>query len=175
MGIFKWLFGGNEQKSTTSPVSAAPSSCSRFDKDSIEDVCYALSWLVAEAGDSWVHAVLQDENPQKGWPEVMQVSATIDNWRLEKLGITTINAAVSYQKMGLPADVAQFLASIPFEQQNGSTITYTFSRTPGNPSAYTNDVMAAMRKGSSRSRFVQANTREVKIEDRKGFVSCKVD
>lgn len=174
MGIFKWLFGGNEQKNTTSPVSAAPSS-SRFDKDSIEDVCYALSWLVAEAGDSWVHAVLQDENPQKGWPEVMSVSATIDNWQLEKHGITTMNTAASYQKLGLPADVAQFLASIPFEQKNGSDISYTFSHVPGNPSAYTNDVMAAMRKGSSRSRSVQANTREVKIEDRKGFVVCKVD
>ena len=174
MGIFKWLFGDNEQKNTTPPVSAAPSS-SRFDKDSIEDVCYALSWLVAEAGDSWVHAVLQDENPQKGWPEVMSVSATIDNWRLEKLGITTINSVSSYQKLGLSADVAQFLASIPFEQKNGCEISYTFTNVPGKPSEHTNDVMNAMRKGSSKSKYVQANTREVKIKDMQGFVTCNVD
>ena len=175
MGIFKWLFGGNEEKQVVSPVRAVPATSNQFDKDSIEDVCYALSWLVAEAGESWVHAILQDENPQKGWPEVMSVSATVDNWQLEKHGITTINTPVSYQKLGLPADVAQFLASIPFEQKNGNVISYTFSSVPGKPSAYTNDVMAAMRKGSSRSRFVQANTREVKIEDKKGFVVCKVD
>lgn len=170
MGLFGKLFSGKNQGTGSTKKTQMP--VIRYNKENIYDVSLALSCLVTNAGESWLHVVLQDENKEKGWPKVMSVSVTIDNWVLENLGITELHNLKSYRKLEVPEDIAQFLASIPFETSRKNEIEYKFSTLPEFPSTYTHGVMDYMRKGSSMSKYVMV--RNVKIEDRNGFVVCNV-
>ena len=131
MGIYKSLFGGRKNKNIEVPENNKVT-ISHYDKDgiyAIYDISLALSCLVTNAGNSWVSAVLQDENVDKGWPSLMKISATIDSWRLQQKGITNLHCVDSYRKMEVPEDIAQFLATIPFKVGGGS-LEYNFPQFP---------------------------------------------
>lgn len=171
MGLFSSLLGGKKNQGIGS-AQKDHMPVIRYNKENVYDVSLALSCLVTNADESWLHVVLQDENKEKEWPKVMSVSATVDNWRLEHLGITELHNVNSYRKLEVPEDIAQFLASIPFVTSRKNEIEYKFSTLPEYPSTYTHGVMDSMRKGCSMSKY--AMVRDVKIEDRKGFVVCNV-
>ncbi len=167
MGLFSSLFG---EKKKQEPH-FVQESVVRYNKESVEDISLALSCLVTNANESWFNVVLQDENKAKGWPKTVSVSATLDRWRLKHLGITNLHSVDSYRKLEVPEDIAQFLASIPFDTSQSDTLSYKFSNLPEYPSSYKYAVMDSIKKGCSMSKY--AMIREVKIEDR-GFISCKV-
>ena len=173
MGLFDKLFGGKKNNTAISENNKV--AISHYDKDgiyAIYDISLALSCLVTNAGDSWVSAVLQDENVDKGWPSLMKISAYIDNWRLQQKGITNLHCVDSYRKMEVPEDVAQFLASIPFKAAGGN-LEYDFPRFPKWPSSCAAGILESMEKGSRMSRY--ASVREIKIENKPFGVQCKVD
>ena len=142
MGFFSSLFGEKKKQETYS----AQVPVIRYNKESVEDISLALGCLVTNADESWLHVVLQDENKAKGWPKVMSVSATLDNWRLEHLGITNLHSIDSYRKLEVPEDIAQFLASIPFDTSKRRTLSYEFSNLPEYPSSYKYGVMDSIKR-----------------------------
>ena len=167
MGLFGSLFKKETIASTVSTTCA-------LKPNSIEDVSFALCWLIGEVGESWVHVVLQDENKARNCTEVMEISAQIDSWTINHLGITSLNTTEAYQKLGLPCEIASFLSNIPFKGSYGN-LTFTFEKEVKSPSSHTQTVLVAMKNGVAKGRKIRGNTREATIEDRKGFLVCKVD
>lgn len=169
MGLFSSLFK-KETGATTSAIATTDS----LNTNKIEDVCFALCWLVGEVGESWVHVVLQDKNEEKNWSEAMEIYAQIDSWTINHLEITSLNTIESYQKLGLPYEIASFLSRIPFEGNYGN-LTFAFEEEANAPSTHTQTVLSAMHNGVAKGRKIRGNRHEVTIEDRKGLLVCKVD
>lgn len=171
MGLFSSLF----KKASTAPTVPAKTNLYSLDPSKIDDICFALCWLIGEVNDSWLTVCLQDENANnKICPEYMSVVAVVDNHKLNYNSITSLNTAEAYQKLGLPFEIADFLAAIPFEQKNFNELKYVFPKGEYPPSYFKQRVLSAMQDGVTKARRIQMNTARYKIEDR-GILTCKVD
>lgn len=170
MGFFNWLFGHNATSAPTNSKVVEP--VALFNENNpheIYDIVRALSTIVANVGDSWLTVVMQDENPTKGWPRVMRITANIDDWHYKNYRIEK----TSFMKLGLSPRDAEYLASIPFSV-NGDSLEYEFPMPFDEPSCYKRFVLDEMRNGVANSSYVKAGLRTVSITD-KGFLQCKVD
>lgn len=148
--IIKKIFKAS--KSTASQASAeAVTVYNEADPNEILVITKLLSTIAANADDSHIGVVLQDENPFKGWPKVMSIGGFIDNSR----GDVAHNTA-SYIKYGLsPAD-AKYLSSVPLNitgTGDNFSFNYEFTSTPECPSQLSRLVEDAMRQGVQQCRY----------------------
>lgn len=131
----------------------------------IYKIAHALSYVAAIAGDSHVHAVLQDEDPARGWPKCMRISASIDD-------------CIASRKEWIPSDVRIYLGSIPFKKSKTNmdySLEYTFESAPTTPSDFKCGVIDEMREGASKSSFVINGLHQFSVRDSGGLVILDVD
>lgn len=160
--------GANNTKHKKSSYSTIPSApAKKFDENNpyeIYKIAHALSYIAAIAGDSHVHAVLQDEDCAKNWPRCMRISASIDD-------------CISSRKEWIPSDVILYLQSVPFKVSRTSSdyhLEYTFEKTPLTPSELKYGVIDEMKKGASKSTFVINGLHQFTVRD-SGFIALDVD
>lgn len=145
-----------------------PAPVQKFDESNpyeIYKIAHALSYIAAIAGDSHVHAVLQDEDHTRGWPKCMKISASIDE-------------CITSRKEWIPSDVRIYLDSIPFKKSKTSmdySLEYTFETTPGTPSDFKYAVINEMKKGASKSSFVMNGLHQISVRDSGGLVILDID
>ena len=131
----------------------------------IYDITQALSFVAAIAGDSHVYVVLQDENPAKGWPKSMSISASLDN-------------CITSRQDDIPAGVRKYLESVPFNIQTSAFdyhVEYTFTTPPDYPSGLKYGVMDEMKTGATKSSFVIHGLHTFEIRDNGGLIILDVD
>ena len=172
MGIFSRIFS----KSRNNQHIAKPIQSPKYDASNpneILKIANAMCHLAANAGDSGVYIALQDANTAKGIQNYMSLLASIDNCS----GTCQHNVS-SFQKFGLPINIATYLASVPFSVTlcaNSTEFKLEFGAMPDYPSSLSSAIIDEMKKGLSQSRFIISGVRHAEINADIGVLRCRVD
>lgn len=129
--------------------------------------------IAANASDSHVYIALQDENPAKCFPKSITLLASIDN-----CSVSCAHDVFSYRKLGVPTQIAQYLATVPFKTKDCAhsyDFEITFTTLPDYPSSLTNQIINEMRKGVSQSNYVKTGVRHAQINANAGVLNCNID
>lgn len=170
MGLFKWLFGSNNNTNTSSPSKTVK----LFDENDINELfplIRNLSWLVANVGSfSTLYVTYRDASKSDVGVSVLSVCASLDDWTTN--GNT--NNAESFIKNGMPPSIAKYLASVPFTI-TGDALMFTFKNAPASLAHLKANIVSEIRAGLALSDYVKAGVRDIRIEENIGVITCRVD
>lgn len=165
MGFFSYLFGRNTAPSQNVPL---------FNKDDPNEaykLTRYLSWLAANVHSfSSIYIILQDAASNGSGVPCVTISANLDDWHSN-------NYTPNYEtfvKLGLSQEAARYLESVPFAV-TGDLLMFTFQNISIRPSQMHDDLMNELKRGLSMSKFIQAGVCEVRIDDYKRTINCRID
>ena len=124
-----------------------------FDKNNIGDIAYAVSYLAAIVQNAHGYIMLQEG--KNGADNKASVTVIFgDDSRFIANGVTRLEVAIDFERMGIPADVAAFLGEIPFTGEDTcSELVYRFSPDNMNEADWAEDAYIMLRKGAKDTKY----------------------
>lgn len=168
MGILKRLFRNSNNANSSSQ------NVRLFDENDFKEflpLVRNLSWLVANVGSfSSLYVTYRDAAQSDSGVSVLSVCVSLDDWT--ENGNT--NTAESFIKNGISASVAKHLASVPFTVA-GDALIFTFKNAPASLSPLKSSIVSEIRAGLALSDYVKAGVRDIRIDEKIGVITCRVD
>lgn len=165
MGFFSRIFGSNTTSSQNTPL---------FNKDNPNEaykLTRYLSWLVANVHSfSTIYIILEDASTSKSGVPTLSIAANLDDWHSNGCS----PSYGTFVKLGLSQEAAKYLESVPFTLF-GDSLMFTFQNISILPSQMHDNLMSEIKRGLSMSKFVQAGVCEIKIDDHRHTITCRVD
>ena len=124
-----------------------------FDKNNIGDIAYAVSYLATIVQNAHGYIMLQEG--KNGADNKASVTVIFgDDSRFIANGVTRLEVAIDFERMGIPADVAAFLGEIPFTGEDTcSELVYRFSPDNMNEADWAEDAYIMLRKGAKDTKY----------------------
>ena len=124
-----------------------------FCKNNIGDVAYAVSYLATVVQNSHGYIILQEG--KNGGENKVSVSLVFDDDSKFKLsGVETLDTADTFEKLGIPGDIAAFLAEIPFTGEDKCReMLYRFSPAEMNEADWADEAYVRLRRGANDTKF----------------------
>ena len=124
-----------------------------FDKNKIGDIAYAVSYLATIAQNAHGYIMLREGKDG----EENKASVTIifgDDTRFIANGVTRLEVAIDFERIGIPKDIAKFLGEIPFTGEDTcSELVYKFAPAEMDESEWAEDAYIMLRKGAKDTKY----------------------
>lgn len=124
-----------------------------FDKNKIADVAYAVSYLATIVQNAHGYIMLQEgKNGGENRASVTLIFG--DDSRFVVNGVTRLEAQVDFERMGIPTDIAAFLAEIPFTGEDTCReLLYRFSPEEMSEAEWAEDAYIKLREGAKATKY----------------------
>ena len=124
-----------------------------YDKNKIADVAYAVSYLATIVQNAHGYIMLQEG--KNGGENKASVTVIFgDDSRFIANGVTRLEAQVDFERMGIPTDIAAFLAEIPFTGEDTCReLLYRFSPEQMSEAEWAEDAYVMLRNGAKDTKY----------------------
>lgn len=124
-----------------------------FVKNNIADIAYAISYLATVTQNA--HGYIMLRQGKNGGENMVSVALVFDDdMRFNQTGVETLSKADDFKKLGVPDDIAAFLADIPFTgEDKRREILYKFSPEEMNESDWTDAAYINLRHGANDTKY----------------------
>ena len=124
-----------------------------FDINKIGDIAYAVSYLATIVQNAHGYIMLQEG--KNGGENKASVTVIFgDDSRFIANGVTRLEVAIDFERMGIPADIAAFLGEIPFTGEDTCReLLYRFSPAELDESECAEDAYIMLRKGAKDTKY----------------------
>ena len=124
-----------------------------FDKNNIGDVAYAVSYLATIVQNAHGYIMLQEgKNGGENRASVTLIFG--DDSRFVMNGVTRLEVAIDFERMGIPADIAAFLGEIPFTGEDTCReLLYRFNPEKLDEEEWAEEAYIKLRKGAKDTKY----------------------
>ena len=124
-----------------------------FDKNNIGDVAYAVSYLATIVQNAHGYIMLQEgKNGGENRASVTLIFG--DDSRFVMNGVTRLEVAIDFERMGIPADIAAFLGEIPFTGEDTCReLLYRFNPAELDEEEWAEEAYIKLRKGAKDTKY----------------------
>ena len=124
-----------------------------FDKNNIGDIAYAVSYLATIVQNAHGYIMLQEgKNGGENRASVTLIFG--DDSRFVANGVTRLEVAIDFERMGIPKDIAEFLGEIPFTGEDTCReLLYRFNPEVLNEEEWAEAAYIQLRKGAKDTKY----------------------
>ncbi|MBQ8831448.1 MAG: hypothetical protein IJ017_07595 [Oscillospiraceae bacterium] len=124
-----------------------------FNKNNIGDVAYAVSYLATIVQNAHGYIMLQEgKNGGENRASVTLIFG--DDSRFVANGVTRLEVAIDFERIGIPADIAAFLGEIPFTGEDTCReLLYRFQPEEMNEADWADEAYVKLRRGANDTKY----------------------